>query len=131
MSGPGVVGSTLARLCVGLRVQGLCKEPRTRAEVVCSSSLFRLGQQGEAGLGSAWPSTEWPPMPPRGALSLRAAHGRCIHISELSWLDGGLWPVAAAGRGQADVAVSVLSSLVWNLGEWLVLPLLLESPRLR
>lgn len=28
-----------------------------------------------------------------------------------------------------SVAVSVLSSLVWNLGEWLVLPVLLESPR--
>lgn len=57
-----------------------------------------------------------------------------MHMSELSWLHGGLWPVAAAGRSQADVAlcsvaVSVLSSLVWNLEEWLVLPVLLESPQ--
>lgn len=67
------------RACVGLRVQGLCKEPRTRAEVVWSSSLFRLGQRGAAGLGSAWPSTEWPPMPPRGALELegRPRDGAC------------------------------------------------------
>lgn len=41
--------------------------------------------------------------------------------------------MAAAGRSQADVAlcsvaVSVLSSLVWNLGEWLILPVLLEPP---
>lgn len=52
MPGPGVVGFTLARLRVGLRVEGSCKEPRTRAEVIWSSSLFKL--RPHRGRWQAW-----------------------------------------------------------------------------
>lgn len=42
--GPGMAGPPLARLCLGLGVEGPCEEWRTRSEVTWSSPLNKVGR---------------------------------------------------------------------------------------